>query len=457
MPTPSGPSALVRPVCSADPVDDADVVEHFDDGRLHGPITPAHRSASVTALQELCRAVSGGDTTSSAGVDLPLHVRLTHLEDDGYLSPGLLGLNLFPTDGVVHPSPFPPAGDAPSAAVHLHSQPLAAVPYRFALVANQTVAGQVETALRTLGSLVQRQQLARTREAHDIKDIDLRATAADRSSYAATSDVLRNQGWRGAAEALRHRASAAGTPLQVTYAPTAFNLRELQARAPMLRYIYNTSDVARREVDKVAAAIGLSGRVESRGSTVLGAFARRMLDVGHFQRFCAHLMRDALVCGNGYLSFGRVPHEDVRLLPPERTALVTDGVAVVVDREGREEVHREVLHLTGIDQFGSPYGASVLEPYVATLLERDVLQRVLAFHTAHQAPADRPDLQRDAEEQVEFAHRRLQWLATREEELVGASRSMPPVPAERLYFPGWELMQPAAPALGHAVVPGEQP
>ncbi|HEY2768798.1 MAG TPA: hypothetical protein VGI76_11105 [Solirubrobacteraceae bacterium] len=72
-------------------------------------------------------------------------------------------------------------------------------------------------------------------------------------------------------------------------------------------------------------------------------------------------MRDADVCGNGYVDFGFLgldptlrclKPEDVEILPGERYRLLSEQASRPLDR---------VMHHCGLEQFDSPYGISPWE------------------------------------------------------------------------------------------------
>lgn len=173
--------------------------------------------------------------------------------------------------------------------------------------------------------------------------------------------------------ALRDRSQAAGRPLTVHYDPVLFDAGALRVRAPVLRRVYNEMPQVQREIDKVATLLSRTLMLVGAGSQRASAVARQALDVGEHRTFLAHVVRDAFVCGNGYLSFGAVPGDDMHLLRPELTTLVAEDVAVVVHGD-REVRHEPVMHVRGAEQVGSTYGVSVLEPFVQLLHEKELYQ-----------------------------------------------------------------------------------
>ena len=318
-------------------------------------------------------------------------------------------------------------------------------PLIYAVIANHSVPVQIEHTLATLAMLVARQELI-SGGSLNVPEIDRLAAEVDTQATTAVRDTLRSQGWRAATQAISARSAAAGLPLVVTYSPILMDASDLALRASVLRHVYNEMREVRRAIDKVATMMSQGWMAVGSGSERVAAFARDMLDVGSTRTYLAHLARDAFVCGNGYLSFGTAPDEDIRLLPPDQVTIL-DSETVRVTDGGTEVIHRHIMHVTGAEQQGSPYGLSVLEPFVSLQNERETFLESLEIAEAwNQIPA--PEAARAwALGNVPLARRRLKDIDDRITATLGGPTHLEVEPPADLYFPGYELMTPAAAGL----------
>ena len=334
------------------------------------------------------------------------------------------------------------AARPPAAGLRSPEEATAEDPLIYAVVANHSVPAQVEHTLATLAMLVARQELI-SGGGLEVSQIDRQAAEADTRATAAVRDTLRSQGWLAAARAIGARSAAAGLPLAVTYAPVLMDAGALALRAPILRHVYNEMPEVRRAVDKVATMLSQGLTTVGGGSERVASFARDLLDVGSTRTYLAHLARDAFVCGNGYLSFGAVSDEDIRLLQPEKVTILGPRTVRVTD-SGTESVHRPVMHMTGAEQQGSPYGLSVLEPFVHLQNERETFQESLEIAEAWtQIPAPE-DARAWALGNVPLARRRLKDIDDKITATLGGSTHLGSSPRPVCTFPGHELMSPAA-------------
>lgn len=399
--------------------------------------------ASERALRQLADAL----TAEIAPNTRPIYVRLTMVEHGAFLSTRLYGMNLLPaTDKVVI---GPTYGSHQRRPAVLLRHPYTATPdepFVYAVVPNHPADVQVETVLSTLAQMLARSQLVDAARKHGVTDLDRQAREVDRQAQEAVQDAMRARGWPAAAEALRARSAAAGRPLVVRYAPIAFDESGLRRRVPVLRHVYNAMPEARVVIDKLAVVLSQTLTSVGGGSRQVGAFVRQLLD-GEHRTYLAHLSRDALVCGNGYLPFGTARDEDMRLLRPESTTLLGPERALVVEG-GREFVYEPVMHVRGEHQVGSRYGISVLEPFVHLLVQREVSEDALAFQ--EQALRE-PNLSQSKLQQIErtaeLARRTLSAIARQGQDLLGGRASLAVDVPDELYFPGHEEMAPAAEAL----------
>jgi hypothetical protein len=411
----------------------------------YGSVTASHMAASASALTELARLSSADPGQHGAR---PLHVRLSHFEHGAALSLQLFGFSVLPATGerVISPRPAGMAAKPPAAGLLPPDAVSAEDPMIYAVIANHSVPVQIEHTLATLAMLVARQELI-SAGGLNVPEIDRLGAEVDTRATTAVRDTLRSQGWRAAAQAISARSAAAGLPLAVTYSPVLMDAGALALRAPILRRVYNEMPEVRRAIDKVATMLSQGLMAVDSGSERVAAFARDLLDIGSTRTYLAHLARDAFVCGNGYLSFGTVADEDIRLLPPEQVTIV-DSETVRVTDGGTDVIHRPVLHVTGAEQPGSPYGLSVLEPFVHLQNERETFQETLELaEAANQNPATPEDFRAWALRNVPLASRRLKDIDNKITATLGGPTHLEVEPPADLYFPGHELMAPAAAGL----------
>lgn len=419
----------------------------------YGTASAAHIAASVSALRELAELVTAQDRQAGTR---PLYVRLSHVDHGAFLTLLLYGFSITPATGRVVTRPMVPLLDeSPRTAAAMLSPDACTQdqPLSQAVVANHPVGMQIDSVLAGLSTLTARQQLVSS-SAAGAPDLDQRAAGADVDAVTAMKDMVRIKGWRAAAEAIGVRARAAGFPLVVTYDRVLLGRGAIADRAPILRRVYNEVRAARKAVDKTVAL--LSQGLFSVGGTsqAMAAFGRDLLDLTANRTYLAHLARDAFVCGNGYLSFGAVPDEDVQLLPPESVTILTE-TTVRLDHGDEHSIHDKVLHLTGAEQLSSPYGVSMLEPFVQPLLQRELMQHLIDTAQAWDRPEVPDQYRQDAAARVPMAHRALAAIENNFEQLSGAAAALRVDPPPDLYFPGHDRMAHAAEGL--ALVTDEPP
>ena len=391
----------------------------------YGTVTASHMTGFASALTELARLASSAPRPQGSRV---LHVRLAHFEHRAALSRQLFVFSVLPavSEPVILPvlpglPPRPPAAGLLPPDEATEQQPLT-----FAVTVNHPVRVQVEHVLATLAKLAARQELG-AGAALRVAEIDVQAAETDTREETAVRDTLRSQGWRTAARAISARAAAAGLPLAVTYAPTLMEPRDLAMRAPILRRVYNEMPEVRLAVDKAATLLSQGLTTVGAGSEQVASFARDLLDVGSTRTYLAHLARDAFVCGNGYLSFGEVPDEDIRLLRPEQVTILGPSTVQVADGNTRA-VHRHVMHMTGGEQLNSPYGLSILEPFVGLQLGREIHQLSLEVAEAWAHGPVPEEARARAQENVPLARRRLEDIARQVTQTLEGQRSCGPSP-----------------------------
>lgn len=372
----------------------------------YGIANEAHVRASGDALAGLARLVS----STRLGQHAPFHVRLGLYEHGGFLSPQLYGVVLYLATGETEraPIPDPIEGDeAPAHTFFLPTETAADHPFTYAVVANHPVEVQIQHTLGTLARLLARQELIKGLEIEDFPLLDQTASESDGRADREVADLIRANGWQAAAESIRARADAAGRPLSVTFTTELMGQEQLAVRAPALRRVYNENIAVRSAVDKLAAACSQGLSVVGNGLQSTSDFARDLLDLGLSRKFLAHVARDAFVCGNGYLSFGAVPTQDMRLLLPEHVRVVSEGV-VIEDRNGEQVRHEHVLHVRGSQQQSSLYGMSALEPFISLQAQRDLMTRVASRPAVWRSGGAPEQVIEAAQPMADFAARTLE-------------------------------------------------
>lgn len=410
----------------------------------YGEASASHMAASESALIELAHLVT---TDLGQRGARPLYVRLSHFEHGAFLSPLLFGFGVLSATGEIFTGPVAPGMEdkerLPAAVLRSPGGTSPEHPFVYAVVANHPVWIQIEHTLANLASLLARQEFVSGDPTSAVSEIDRLTGELDTRAVTAVSDTLRAQGWRAAAKAISARSRAAGFQLVVNYEPILMDRAELARRLPVLRRVYNELPAAREAVDKIATMLSQGLMTVGGGTQHLAAFARDLLDVGSYRTYLAHLARDAFVCGNGYLSLGTVPDEDMRLLPPESVTILGPK-SVSVSAENKKVIHTNVLHVTGAEQRGSPYGLSVLEPFVKLQHERETARHLLDIAEAWERTGAPEPFKTDMLGKVPLANR---MLASAEDQItmsLGGPRTIRVTPPTDLYFPGFEHMGPAA-------------
>ncbi|GFG63963.1 hypothetical protein MKUB_14530 [Mycobacterium kubicae] len=224
---------------------------------------------------------------------------------------------------------------------------------------------------------------------------------------------------------------------------------QIALQAPILRRIYNESTRARAAIDVLATLMSQGMVTAGGGNAEIAGFVRDYLDLGLSRTYLAHVVRDAFVCGNGYLSWGQVPDEDIRLLRPESVAIQGDGTFIERTPEG-DVLHRRVLHVKGASQADSPYGISILEPLVLLQIQKETADELKARAAAWNVDAVPVEHREYALSMLPFAERTLETVETQTKNILGPVLDRNTldvqVPAG-LYFAGAEKMQPAAQAI----------
>jgi hypothetical protein len=391
-------------------------------------VTREHLDASADALEQLCKLATAAPLQSH---DPMIEVRIGHYDHGAFLTLQLDGFALLDTteDGRLQP-----VGDGG--------------PVLYAVVVNRSVDSQISQTLRFLGSLVARQEITQNLSAAggDISQIDRRVTEVDDQVAAALAEQLRTEHWLEAAKAVGQRARASRFGLNVRFENPLLDGAALRRRMPVLRHVYNSMEPLRTSVDRVTSAMSRAMYLEGGNMPVaeLAAF-RDLLDLDQLRRYLAHQLRDAFVCGNGYLAMGaRQPA--LRLLAPESVEVRgPDAFAILSDGETTGlPVEEHVLHLQGAHQMKSDYGVSLLEPFVILLGQREIFDRAI-----EDAERFSPSSERDTwlTKNRQLRERLIRDQSHRVEVLLGSATTKFPPPSPNTYFPGLEEMQPAVSSL----------
>ncbi|HEX5117139.1 MAG TPA: hypothetical protein VFW65_18275 [Pseudonocardiaceae bacterium] len=383
--------------------------------------TPSHVDASASTLDELARVLS----SQPAGPDsTTLYVRIGHVDHGGFLN---LRLHNF---SILRPS----GGHNESADVAELSSPIHATeeqPFIEAIVINQPIEIQIESALKTLATLVARQDLIQSKHLQ-LSNVDQITRETDASSYSDVADSMRKHGWRQAARDVSMAAVRAKLPLKVSYQAPLLTADEVAERCPILRSVYNSSGKVRAAVDKTVALTTQGMIIRGDSSTEVMRYFVDLIDLASQRTYFAHLLRDASVCGNGYLQFGKVPDCEVVLLRPDDTAALSRGLGP------------RTVHLNGMQQIDSDIGISEIEPLVLNTIQRDVfqdtLQRMGPFASDKTIPAEH---KAQAEALIAQATRAIDSIEKTFDEILGPVTTNLLSPPSGLYFPDFEMMSPA--------------
>lgn len=388
-------------------------------------VSRAHVEASAAALAELAALASTGPSRKGAQL---IRLRFGHLDHGGFLTNVRHGFAIMPVT---------PHGQL----LGIEGEIL------YAIVLNHTVDLQLRTTLSLIASLLARQDMVRAARVPgtDGLDLDITATSVDQRAAVALQDSLRVKNWRDAALEIQQRAAASGYQLDLQFASPLLSQEEISQRAPALRHVYNHLPLARDAVDRVAAMMsrGFVVRGEGVSAEALAASAA-LLDVGDIRHYTAHIMRDAFVCGNGYLAVPPPPNP-LRLYRPEHVEVTSDSFRV---RDPVANLRLEVpasgmLHLRGMNQVGGPLGVSTLEPLLILLGQMEQAH----YNVEHNVPialATGTEQARTWAQRAQDFERRI--VAENEREvrdiLGGGTLSLQPAPPD-LYFPGQADASPA--------------
>lgn len=386
-----------------------------------------HIQASGKALAEIAAEFSGGAGEA-------LSVRLCSFRLDPLLSPNLFGFHVYEFDNAGNPLDSI-GGDT----ILL-----------YAVVVNHSISLQQEIAALFLMQLINRQ--ARQRELNKAGDTDVELDIEMAKEDEAALQQLRERfnpltfSWRSLAQQAHSRASEAGIKLSVEYGADVFpDEQQIRNRIPWLRRIYNDVNGVRSAIDKLVSAAGKEGPSirAAGGSSQMRDFLQQWGSDMDLQHYFNQAVRDAEVCGNGYAAMQTVDPVGFYNLRPETVAITPDGFEATTP-DGPLVLRSEaVIHLTGIDQVQSPYGISMIEafmPSVVAIARYDSIEKGgRHLLTRPQLPAE---LEKRAQGYINLAQRGRKNMEEAINDLLWFPSDHLPEPATGLYFEGHSRMQP---------------
>jgi len=313
----------------------------------------------------------------------------------------------------------------------------------YAFVANQPVAVIRETAARALLNLVSRQgavqQVMEDKQSIDALPASVAASDAGNADLAwdtppETSTTL---------SVLAERAIEQDLRLQVAFRVDPFpDASSLNRRLSALRHLYNTEDRVRDAVDRTVSTMGARSPSLRGGREDMRLLLRRQGTLQGMRQFTNQTVRDALVCGNGYLQLGvRGLDHWMRCLRPEMARVDTDGHVEEMTREETVKFDKnQVVHLRGVEQVTSPYGISILEPLLDIPTRRKIAAETLALQDAIPHGATQETRMR-AEALAQVAKQMETEIEARLEQLLAFFPTALDAASGDLYFPGQEKLK----------------
>src|SRR5581483_3845277 len=248
-----------------------------------------------------------------------------------------------------------------------------------ALIVNQPVELQIENAVSFLYTLAERQRTLAAVMAgeDDILDLPEHAADADRTAAGETVERFR-YGWREAARGAVDALATVGIAVSVRYEVDVFPDRDsIDRRLPLLRRLYNEIEPVKLSIDRIVGSIGGSaGTVRGSGPEEIRGWTQQQLSLLDIRRYMNHALRDAEVCGNGYLIFNEFEPFAPYAGRPEDVRVAEGGRLEVREATGWQLPGKPILHVRGIEQVESPYGISMLEPFMYAIERFDRLGEV---------------------------------------------------------------------------------
>lgn len=363
-------------------------------------VTASHRGISEDIVRQLCQEVS-----SPQRGDHALYIRVGHFEESAFLNPLLYGFWIMPVlSGGDEPLPVPGLDqlgrswaaeamadwasrqeidtllDGDGARLQPPNESSAESPSIWACIIDRTIEAQTESTLSALAMLIERQQMSQQMmRGRSLADYPTEAARVDSEAIKSIGDVVRTEGWRSAARAVRARAEAVNYSLHVEYRSPFLGIDEVRRRMPVLRHVYNTVPGARTAIDRIVHMMTHGWRIKGSAPESTLQAARDVIDSSGIQTLTALCARDALVCGVGALSLESVPLREAWLIRPENILeMNAEGDSVLVAGDaGLPQRMGGILGMRGSSQPGLATGLSLLEPMVLTSANRDLYLHLL--------------------------------------------------------------------------------
>ena len=336
-----------------------------------GNPSTVHLTASATQLRNLCAVISRpADSLSRTEVrektPRVVRVEVTHFRQNDLLTQQLQAFPLIDVDSAGELIP-----------------PVLGEQARIAVVVNNAVETQIKAVISVIAGFVFRlDAIAQARSGQvPITQIDMATAAADTEAASLIEDRLR-YGWRAAVEALLQSAEARHLRLDCRYTPDPFPIpTDITSRMRACRRIYNNDPGIRAMIDKaVTMAQSVSYRIAGEGTPEsLRELVQADTTIMHLRKRLNHLFRDALILGNGYMAISASDGPPILNLDPSQVRILGSG-QLSIERDGAwHALPSSTVHIRGVDQQRSPYGISVLEPFLSHVMRRDTLAEVASL------------------------------------------------------------------------------
>lgn len=254
------------------------------------------------------------------------------------------------------------------------------------LIANQPLPLVREVVLRFFIDLIERsgpvQDVAEGRR--DLGDLPSMISASEAETGLVAWESLADD-WTRAIEVVKARAAANGFTLSVRHTASMFAHRDdLTRRIPALKRLYRQEPRVRRWVDHIVASSSPGELVVRGGHEGIRLKIQQQTALTAIPQMLAQAVRDAYVCGNGFVAPEMVGLDmGARCYRPETTEVLPDGSISTPGPDGAQhKIDGPVMHLRGAEQLDSSYGVSALEPFLNILEERRVIAESRALQAA---------------------------------------------------------------------------
>jgi hypothetical protein len=366
------------------------------------------------------------------GTERLLHVRVLRTEIGPFLPSDLHGFIVLQFDE--NGEQIAPSGDEDS-------------PFVYALNEELSEGEQLSTFISFVLEAVHRQELDTTVEPGSVAAISSltagRSMAAEHARQLAV-DLVRVASAEGGVATI---VSALNSPGVRIVAGIDVDLRPTRTAiinaSKFLRKAYNSVSIVRDTVDRIVyTTVGQGSRITAE-SEMVRQFAERFntdLNMRHIMR---QSFRDSQLFGTSCMVVSTESDLAVRLIRPDAVDFsVSHNRLSVIDRSTNESWPADSMLVTrGVEQKGSPFGVSILEPSFAALSNLFIFQGAVATLLAA-ASSIPPVLLPLAESLLLVAEERRAAAEHQLERLFRFPAGYLPLDRDNLYFPGWELWNP---------------